>query len=166
LRPVGHEDAQQLECLWRQMNDVVPTEQLTALQIEDVGTEPHTHCHSPDRTVTYPCRTPATCGFRGRYRLPVYVTPRRTLMYRSARTRSLAPTRIITTIAVTAFLVIAGAGGLSARGDGTPKNKALVGSWVETVTFPPEAGRPALKSLSPFQDGGTMVCSGPGGVTG
>lgn len=86
-------------------------------------------------------------------------------MSQSVRTRRSAPTTIITTIAMTACLVIAGAGSLSARGDGTPKNKALVGSWVETVTFPPETGRPALKSLSSFHDGGTMVCSDQGAVT-
>jgi len=86
-------------------------------------------------------------------------------MYRSVRTRRWAPTTIITTIAMTAFLVIAGAGSLSARGDATPKNKALVGSWVETVTFPPEAGRPALKSLGTFHEDGTMVCSDQGAVT-
>ena len=60
--------------------------------------------------------------------------------------------RTIATIAVTAVLVIAGAGNLTARGDGPPKNKALVGSWLETVTFPPESGRPALKSLGMNND--------------
>lgn len=46
-----------------------------------------------------------------------------------------------------------------------PKKKALVGSWLETVTFPPETGRPPLKSLGSFHDDGTMVCSDQGGVT-
>jgi hypothetical protein len=45
------------------------------------------------------------------------------------------------------------------------KSKALVGSWLETVTFPPEAGRPPLKSLSSFHEDGTMVCSDQGAVT-
>jgi hypothetical protein len=49
--------------------------------------------------------------------------------------------------------------------DGTPNKKALVGSWVETVTFPPESGRPQLKSLASFHDDGTMVCSDQGAVT-
>jgi hypothetical protein len=34
----------------------------------------------------------------------------------------------------------------------TPNKKALVGSWVETVTFPPEFGRPPLKSLASFHE--------------
>jgi hypothetical protein len=46
-----------------------------------------------------------------------------------------------------------------------PKQKALVGSWLETVTFPPETGRPPLKSLVSFHDDGTMVCSDQGAVT-
>ena len=46
----------------------------------------------------------------------------------------------------------------------SPK-KALVGSWLETVTFAPETGRPPLKSLGTFHDDGTMVCSDQGAVT-
>ena len=45
------------------------------------------------------------------------------------------------------------------------KPQAVVGSWLETVTFPPEAGRPPLKSLITFHDDGTMTCSDQGGVT-
>jgi hypothetical protein len=45
------------------------------------------------------------------------------------------------------------------------KPQAVVGSWVETVTFPPETGRPPLKSLITFHDDGTMTCSDQGGVT-
>ncbi len=88
----------------------------------------------------------------------------------------------ITTLVVTASLMIAGAAGLSAESAGhsisakapasnvttsaaDPNKKALVGSWVETVTFPPETGRPPLKSLSTFHDDGTMVCSDQGAVT-
>ena len=71
---------------------------------------------------------------------------------------------IITTIALTASFVIAGAGRAEA-GDPTPNKKALVGSWLETVTFPPEAGRPPLKSLGTFHDDGTMQCSDQGSVT-
>jgi len=45
------------------------------------------------------------------------------------------------------------------------KKKSLVGSWLETVTFPPETGRPKLKSLVSFHDGGTVVSSDQGSVT-
>jgi len=45
------------------------------------------------------------------------------------------------------------------------KAQALVGSWLETVTFPPEAGRPPLKSLVTFHNDGTMTCSDQGSVT-
>ena len=45
------------------------------------------------------------------------------------------------------------------------KPQAVVGSWVETVTFPPETGRPPLKSLITFHDDGTMTCSDQGSVT-
>ena len=45
------------------------------------------------------------------------------------------------------------------------KQKTLVGSWLETVTFPPETGRPPLKSLGTFHSDGTMTCSDQGGVT-
>ena len=43
--------------------------------------------------------------------------------------------------------------------------KLLLGRWVETVTFPPETGRPQLKSLVTFHGDGTMVCSDQGSVT-
>jgi hypothetical protein len=46
-----------------------------------------------------------------------------------------------------------------------PKQTALVGSWLETVSFPPETGRPPLKSLGSFHVDGTMVCSDQGAVT-
>jgi len=41
----------------------------------------------------------------------------------------------------------------------------LIGSWLETVTFPPESGRPPLKSLVSFHSDDTMVCSDQGAVT-
>ena len=69
---------------------------------------------------------------------------------------------IIATIALTASFGFAGRA--EAR-DATPNKKALVGSWLETVTFPPEAGRPPLKSLGTFHDDGTMQCSDQGSVT-
>ena len=53
----------------------------------------------------------------------------------------------------------------SRRHAGAPNKKALVGSWLETVTFPPESGRPPLKSLVTFHDDETMVCSDQGTVT-
>lgn len=48
---------------------------------------------------------------------------------------------------------------------GATNKKALVGSWLETVTFPPETGRPPLKSLGTFHYDGTMTCSDQGAVT-
>lgn len=54
---------------------------------------------------------------------------------------------------------------LSTAGAATPRKSALVGSWLETVTFPAETGRPPLKSLGTFHDDGTMVCSDQGSVT-
>jgi hypothetical protein len=49
--------------------------------------------------------------------------------------------------------------------DQATNKKALVGSWLETVTWPPESGRPPLKSLSTFHDDQTMVCSDQGAIT-
>jgi hypothetical protein len=43
--------------------------------------------------------------------------------------------------------------------------KALTGSWVDTVMFPPEIGRPPLKSLVSFHDDGIMTYSDQGTVT-
>jgi hypothetical protein len=48
---------------------------------------------------------------------------------------------------------------------GAPKEMALVGSWLETVTFPSESGRPPLKSLVSFHDAGIMTYSDQGNVT-
>jgi len=39
----------------------------------------------------------------------------------------------------------------------TPNTKALVGSWLETITFPPESGRPPFKSLVSFHDDETLA---------
>jgi len=52
-----------------------------------------------------------------------------------------------------------------AANNGTPSKNALVGSWLETVTFPPESGRPQLKGLVTFHGDGTMVNSDQGTVT-
>jgi hypothetical protein len=66
---------------------------------------------------------------------------------------------------VMAALVIAGAGNAAAQSaDGGPGRKALVGSWLETATFPPEVGRPPLKSLVSFHDEGIMTYSDQGAV--
>jgi hypothetical protein len=55
--------------------------------------------------------------------------------------------------------------GSEASSNGTSNKKALVGSWLETVTFPAETGRPPVKSLVSFHADGTMVASDQGGVT-
>lgn len=55
--------------------------------------------------------------------------------------------------------------GMSLQKSSAPTHKALVGSWLETVAFPPETGRPMLKSLVSFHDDETMVCSDQGAVT-
>ena len=55
--------------------------------------------------------------------------------------------------------------GAEARQEGPTDKKALVGSWLETVTFPPEVGFPSVKSLASFHDDETMVASDQGGVT-
>ena len=47
----------------------------------------------------------------------------------------------------------------------TPNKKALIGSWVETVIFPPEFGRPPLKSLASYHEDHTFTHTDQGGVT-
>src|SRR5262245_41965356 len=88
-------------------------------------------------------------------------------MFHSAHMRRRAAAA--TTIAAIVFVSFLSAGASRADAeagqDGTPNKKALVGSWLETVTFPPESGRPPLKSLGSFHDGGTMGCSDQGAVT-
>jgi hypothetical protein len=80
----------------------------------------------------------------------------------SALTRRRGLTTIIVTMAVAVALLITAPEASQAE---TPKKNALVGSWLETVTFPTESGRPPLKSLGTFHDDGTMVCSDQGAVT-
>jgi hypothetical protein len=66
-------------------------------------------------------------------------------------------------MALTTSLVIAGASTATAQSAGTPDKpdkKALVGSWVETVTFPPEAGGSSSKGVGSFHDDGIMIFSG------
>ena len=67
----------------------------------------------------------------------------------------------IATTMLSAMLVIAGGERLAAD----TKKTALVGSWLETVTFPPEIGRPPLQSLGSFHADGTVVCSDQGSVS-
>jgi len=82
-----------------------------------------------------------------------------------ANGRSSHAIRLATT-ALTAALVVATTTLPSAQGNAGATNKeALVGSWLETVTFPPESGRPPLKSLGSFHADHTMVCSDQGAVT-
>jgi hypothetical protein len=76
--------------------------------------------------------------------------------------RRRAVTRAVTTMAVMVALALMAASAAHAQ---SPNTKALVGSWVETVTFPPEVGRPPIKSLGTFHADGTMVCSDQGAVT-
>ena len=72
----------------------------------------------------------------------------------------------ITTVFVSTAMVIAMCTVASAQGNAGATNKeALVGSWVETVTFPPASGRPPLKSLGTFHADHTMVCSDQGAVS-
>jgi hypothetical protein len=62
---------------------------------------------------------------------------------------------------LTALSIVVG----SSVGAADPPKNALVGSWLETVTFPPEFGRPPLKSLVTFHEDGTFLNSDQGGVT-
>jgi hypothetical protein len=72
--------------------------------------------------------------------------------------------RMALVVFLTGTLVGSGANAF-AQSDPTPNTKALVGTWLETVTFPSEFGRPPLKSLVTFHGDGTMVASDSGGVT-
>jgi hypothetical protein len=80
---------------------------------------------------------------------------------RSSSALPIATTALITVLLV-ATTTMASAQGANA---GATNKKALVGSWLETVTFPPETGRPPLKSLGTYHADGTMTCSDQGGVT-
>jgi hypothetical protein len=73
--------------------------------------------------------------------------------------------RRIALVIVLAGTVVGLGANAFAQSDPTPNKTALVGSWLETVTFPPEFGRPPLKSLVTFHGDGTMVNSDQGGVT-
>ena len=83
-----------------------------------------------------------------------------------ANGRSSSALRLATTALTTALVVATTTMASAQDGNaGATNKKALVGSWLETVTFPPESGRPPLKSLGSFHDDQTMVCSDQGGVT-
>ena len=62
---------------------------------------------------------------------------------------------------LTALLVVTG----SNVGEADPPKRALAGAWLETVTFPPESGRPPLKALTTFHEDGTLTISDQGSVT-
>ena len=89
-------------------------------------------------------------------------------MFDSAHANGRSPSAIrIATTALTTALIVATTTMASAQGGnaGATNKKALVGSWLETVTFPPESGRPPLKSLGSFHADHTIVCSDQGAVT-
>ena len=87
-------------------------------------------------------------------------------MFNSAHTsRRSSATTIVATMVLATSVVIAGASTATAQSGGTPNKKALIGSWLDTVTFPPESGRPPLKSLVSFHDDGIMTYSDQGTVT-
>ena len=61
---------------------------------------------------------------------------------------------------LTALLIVAG----SNVGAADPPKRALIGSWLETATFPPEIRAP-IKALSTFHEDGTLTISDQGSVT-
>jgi hypothetical protein len=71
--------------------------------------------------------------------------------------------RMIVATALTVFLATFGTSGTAAAQP--PASRTAVGSWVETVTFPAEVGRPPLKSLVTFHADGTTTCSDQGAVS-
>jgi hypothetical protein len=80
--------------------------------------------------------------------------------------RSSSAMRLATTALTIALLVATTTLASAQAGNaGATNKKALVGSWIETVTFPPASGRPPLKSLGSFHDDQTFVCSDQGAVT-
>ena len=74
--------------------------------------------------------------------------------------------RIALVVVLTGTLVGSGANAVAqSSANATANNKALVGTWLETVTFPPEIGRSPLLSLVSFHGDGTMLASDHGSVT-
>ena len=73
--------------------------------------------------------------------------------------KSIAPRSLIVGL-LTALLIVVG----SNLGAADPPKRALIGSWLETVTFPPEI-RPPIKALSTFHEDGTITISDQGSVT-
>ena len=84
-------------------------------------------------------------------------------MFHSGPTHRRAVTTLIATMTLATVFVVAGAGPLTAQG--SSKKPTLVGSWLETVIFPPEFGRPPLKSLGSYHSDETMSCTDQGSVT-
>ena len=88
------------------------------------------------------------------------------MLHATRRHARRSTTRFVAAMALTMALAIAGVATANAQSDNaTPNKKALIGSWLETVTFPPEFGRPPLKSLSSYHADGTMSCTDQGNVT-
>lgn len=81
-------------------------------------------------------------------------------MFHAARNIGRISLAIIAAVAITTPALHGSQGS-----QGETDAKALVGSWLETVTFPPEAGRPPLQSLSSYHDDHTAVCADQGNVT-
>jgi hypothetical protein len=86
-------------------------------------------------------------------------------MFHSAHVYRRAPATIATLVFVSFLTTGASRADAGGGQDRSPNKKALVGSWLETVTFPAESGRPPIKSLGSFHDDGTMGCSDQGAVT-
>ena len=82
-----------------------------------------------------------------------------------AQSDSVFASRIVTTVLAAAVVMTTMNANAQPANAGATNKKALVGGWIETVTFPPAIGRPPLKSLATFHDDQTMVCSDQGAVT-
>ena len=80
---------------------------------------------------------------------------------RSSRTICATTTALTIALAVLTTTTVGAQGGNAAA----TNKKALVGSWLDTVTFPAESGRPPLKSLVSYHDDQIMTYSDQGTVT-
>lgn len=114
----------------------------------------------------------------GPYRVPVNTLHQEDAMFHSVHTHDLrSMATLVATMALTTSFLVVGPNGASTTVDtaalqdsnvgsaASPTKKQLVGSWLETVTFPPEFGRPPVRSLSSYHDDGTMSCTDQGNVT-
>jgi hypothetical protein len=73
-------------------------------------------------------------------------------------------TSVVRAAAVIALITAFAPGADVVRAQG-PHKPSLAGAWLETVVFPPEFGRPPLRSLSTYHENGTMNCSDQGAAT-